>query len=679
MNNSPEVLWSDKNMIRFLQTPGPIKKVILSTILLVFCGAMVITLIPGGLGNEFGFGFAGGPGAGVVASVGGEDVTRVEVEKQARQMLQQQFPRGSSMAAQLLPYFTSQAVQQLIMQKTVLVEAKRMGLRATDEEVRDEIQHGHYAQIFFPGGSFIGQDAYEERLQQANLTVPQFESGVKDQILLDKLRGLVGGAATVSDAEVRAEFEKRNTKAKFDYAVLKKDDLLKTINPTEAELKAFYERNQKSYANSVPEKRKISYVLVETSRLQGEVKISDADVQAYYDQHRDEFRVPEQVNVRQILIKTPLPGPDGKVDPKGLDEARKKADDVLKQLKGGGNFEDLARKFSEDPSGKSGGSVGWVRRGGFPVPEVEKAAFSLPKGGTSDVINAGYAFVILHVDDKQDAHAKTLAEVRSDIEPILKQQKAASLADSEANAVLSQARTSGLEKAAAAKGLQVVNTEFVGRTDALPGIGASQQFTETVFAAREKAPADEVQLPQGFAIYQVDAIRPPQTPTFEEIRSRVESEFKNERVAALLTQKTQELSDRAKAGHDLKKAAKELGAAMKSSDLVLPDGQVPDIGSMTGGASVAFSMKPGEISGPIDNGNTGVVLAVTDRQEPTDQDFAAKKDQIRDSLLLKKQQDLFQLFVANLRDQMEKSGKIKINQEEMKQLTRGAAGSDEGE
>jgi peptidyl-prolyl cis-trans isomerase D len=303
----------------------------------------------------------------------------------------------------------------------------------------------------------------------------------------------------------------------------------------------------------------------------------------------------------------------------------------------------------------------------------------LPKGGSSDVISAGYAFVILHVDDKQDAHAKTLAEVKPDIEPILKQQKAARAAESQASALVSQARSVGLDKAASSKGLQAVNTDFVGRADALPGIGASQQFTEAVFSAKEKAPADEVQLPQGYAIYEVSAVKPPQTPTFEDIRPRVETEFKNERVATLLTQKTQELSDRAKASHDLKKAAKELGAAVKTSDMVLPDGQVPDVGSMTGGASVAFTLKSGEISGPIDNGNTGVVLSVVERQEPTDQDFTAKKDQIRDSLLLKKQDDLFALFVGNLKDQMEKSGKIKINQDEMKQLTRGAPGGDEGE
>jgi peptidyl-prolyl cis-trans isomerase D len=374
-----------------------------------------------------------------------------------------------------------------------------------------------------------------------------------------------------------------------------------------------------------------------------------------------------------------LPGPDGKVDQKGIDDARKKAEDVLKQLKAGAKFEDLAKKYSEDPSAKSGGSVGWIKRGGFPVPDVDKAAFSLPKGGTSDVINAGYAFVILRVDDKQDAHLKTVAEVKDQAEPVIKQQKAQQAADAEASALLSQARTGGLDKAAGAKGMQAVTTDFISRTDSLPGIGASPQFTEAVFSAAEKSPPDEVQLAQGYAIYQLEAIKPPATPTFEEIRSRVETEFKNERAGTLLTQKTQELSDRAKADHDLKKAAKELGATMKTSDFVKPDGQVPDIGSMAGPASAAFTLKPGDISGPIDSGNTGAVLSILDKQAPPDSEFASKKDQIRDTLVQNEQSELFGLFMANLRDQMEKSGKIKINEQEMKSLTKQQAAGDEGE
>ncbi len=663
-------------MIRFLQTPGPIKKIVLGGLLTVISVFMVITLVPGFGSTDF---FGTAPTRGVVAKVAGADITSQEVQRQAREMVHQQFPRGGAQASMLLPFFASQAAQQLIQRQALIAEAEHLGLRATDEAVRDELQHGRYSQTFFPAGNFIGEAAYEELLQQHDLTVTQFERSVKEDILIDKLRSLIAGGAMVTDAEIRQKFEKENTKIKFDYAVLRKDDILKELHPTDSELKAFYDRNKATYNNSIPEKRKIKYVLIDTAKLQSEAQVSQQDLQNYYDQHRDEFRMPEQVNVRQILIKTPLPGSDGKVDQKGVDAAQKKAQDVLAQLKGGAKFEDLAKKYSEDPSSKDGGSVGWIKRGGFPVPDVDKAAFSLPKGGTSDVINAGYAFVILRVDDKQDAHVKTLAEVKDQIEPLIKQQKAQQAADSEANALLSQARSGGLDKAAAAKNMPVVATDFISRTDSLPGIGSSPQFTEAVFTAAEKSPPDQVQVPQGFVIFELEAIKPPGTPTFEEIHSRVETEFKNERAGTLLTQKTQELSDRAKADHDLKKAAKELGATMKTSDFVLPDGQVPDIGSMSGAASVAFTLKPGDISGPVDSGNTGVVLAILDKQAPTDADFAAKKDQIRDTLVQSKQSELFGLFMANLRDQMEKSGKIKINEQEMKALTKQQGGGDEGE
>jgi peptidyl-prolyl cis-trans isomerase D len=200
-------------------------------------------------------------------------------------------------------------------------------------------------------------------------------------------------------------------------------------------------------------------------------------------------------------------------------------------------------------------------------------------------------------------------------------------------------------------------------------------LTDAIFTASEKSPPDVVQIPQGYVVFQLLGIRPPATPTFEEIHSRVESEFKNERAGFLLQQKTQELSDRAKSEHDLKKAAKELGATMKTSDLVLPDGQVPEVGSLSGAASSIFSLKPGEISGPISVGN-GVVAQLLEKQAPTEQDFAQKKDQIRESLLQSKQNDLFGLFVTNLRKDMEKSNRIKINQEEMKNLTR--RGAEEG-
>jgi peptidyl-prolyl cis-trans isomerase D len=404
--------------------------------------------------------------------------------------------------------------------------------------------------------------------------------------------------------------------------------------------------------------------------MMAQTQVSQQELEKYYDDHRDEYRVPGQVDVSQILIKKPLPGSDGKVDQKAVEAAHAKADDVLKQLKSGGNFADLAKKYSEDTStAKNGGSLGWIKPDAFPVPAVSNAVGSLAKGATSDVIDAGYAFVILHVNDKQDARVKSLDEVKAQIEPLIKQQKAGQAAQQQSDQLLADARNTNLEKAAAARGLQVITTDFVTSKDVLPGIGSDPQFMTSAFSQPANAPPDQAQIHQGYAIYQVTAVKPPSTPTFEEIRGRVEQEFKNERAAQLLSQKTQELADRAKVDHDLKKAAKESGAQFKTSDFVLPDAQVPDVGSMSGPASVAFTLKPGEISGPLDAGNTGVVLSVVEKQAPTDQEFAAKKDQIRDSLLQQNQNELFAMFIENLREQMEKSGKVKINQKELQALT----------
>jgi peptidyl-prolyl cis-trans isomerase D len=663
-------------MIRFLQTPGPVKKIILSAILLVFCGAMVITLIPGGLGASSSL-FNSTPGQGVVATVAGEEVTSHDVLKQAQFMVKQQFRgQNSPMAAQLIPYFAGQAADRLVTEKSLVAEAKRMGLKATDQDVRDELQHGQYASYFFPGGNFIGKEAYENLLASNDTTPQAFEQSVKDEILTRKLIALVTGSATVSDKEIHDEFEKRNTKIKFDYAVLSQEDLRKGLNPTDAELKAYYEKNKASYNNSIPEKRKLEYVFLDRSKILSGVQVSDQDLQAYYNQHQDDFRVPEQVKVSHILIKTPPAGPDGKVDDKAVAEAQKKAQDVLNQVKAGGKFDELAKKYSDDPgSAKQGGELGWIGRGRT-VPEFEKAAFSLPKGQTSDLVKSSYGFHIIHVEDKQDAHVKSLDEVRAQIEPLVKQQKAGKLVEEQANALLASVRADGFDKAAAAKGLNVVNTDFVSKGDPLPGIGVSPQFMNEAFSAHEKDAPNLAQIPQGFAVYQVEGIKPPATPTFEEIRTRVENEFKNERAQQLLEQKVQELSDRAKAEHDLKRAAKELGATLKTSDMVGPEGQVPDVGAMSGPASAAFDLKPGEISGPISagaSGTSGVVIQVLEKEAPPESDFAAKKDQLRDSLLQNKQQELFGVFVAGLRQQMQKDGKIRMNEDEMKKLTKGQA------
>ena len=657
-------------MIRFLQTEGPIKKIVLSGLLLLICAAMAITLIPG-VGNNDTL-----SKPGVIAKVSGEDITIEQVKEAARNIAQRQAQQYGQNAAMLMPFLLQQATQraadQLIDREALLAEAQHMGLKATRQEVKDELQHGRYASLFFPGGNFIGEAEYRVFLQQNNLTPTIFEDNVAKEIVIGKLQALITGSASVSDASVRQEFVKQNTKVKFDYAVLKEDDIKKGLHPTVEELKAYYESHKQNYANSVPEKRKVRYVVLDSSKVQSGVQVTRDDLQAYYNQNRDKYRVPEQIKVSHIWIKMPLPGPDGKIDDKAVAAAQARAEDLLKQLHNGAKFEDVAKKYSEDTgSANVGGSLGWIGKSQMGA-EFEKAASSLPKGQISGVVKTLDGFHIIRVDDKQDAHMKTLDEVKAEIEPAVKQQKTQAAAQKEAEDLLQQAKTKGLDEAAAAKGLHVVTSDFFSRRDLAPGLGPAPQFMDAVFAAAEKSAPEMAATSQGSALFQLLEVKPPATPTFEEIRTKVEDQFKNERASVLLSQKTQELSDRAKSEHDLKKAAKELGATVKTSDLVPPDGQVPDIGSMTGEASVAFNMKPGDISGPINSQGSGAVLALLEVQKPADTDFAAKRDQIRETLLQGKQQQIFGLFITTLRDQMEKSGKIKINQNELKGLIRPA-------
>jgi len=660
-------------MIRFLQQSGQTTKYVLGGLLLIICASMVITLIPGGLGGDI---LGGGPGKGVVAKVDGTEISADEVRQTAKDMLQQQMPQGSAAnVSMLLPFFSQRAAEQLITREALISEAKHMGLRVSPEEVKEDLQHGRYAATFFPGGNFIGQQEYEALLQSHNLTPVKFEESVGNEILLMKLQALIAGTASVSESDIHEQFVKQNTKVKFDYAVLKQEDIKKGLHPTETELKSYYQNHLSTYANSIPEKRQIKYAVIDTNKIEAGIQLTQEDLNSYYRDHRDAYRVPEQVKVSHILIKTPLAGPDGKVDEKGVAEAQHRAEDLLKQIKSGAKFEDLAKKYSEDPgSAKEGGSLGWIGRGQT-VPEFEKAAFSLPKGQISDLIKSSYGFHIIRVDDKQEAHLKSLDEVKSEIEPALKHQKAQQIAQRQAENLLKDAKNTSLDAAAAKQNIPVITSDFFAKRDMLPGLGPSPQFMEAVFAAQEKTAPDIAPTSQGTAVFQLLAIKPPATPTFEEIRTRVEDEFKNEQSKTLLAQKAQELSDRAKAEHDLKKAAKELGATMKTSDLVLPDGQVPEVGSMSGQASVAFTMRPGEITGPITSGSDAAVLQILENQQPTDADFAAKRDQIRDSLLQGKRQERFALFMSNVVDEMTKSGKIKRNQEELKALTRPATES----
>lgn len=654
-------------MIKFLQSGNKAAKYILAGFLLILAASMVTYLIPGFMGSDT------VTTSGVVATVGGQEIHREDVSRIVDEERQQQ-----AYPSQFIPFLNQRAVQELIQEAEIAYEGERLGLNVSDKELQDELQNGAYKQTLFPNGKWIGADQYKQLLLQYNRTPETFEREVKANLLRRKLFSVVAANATVSESDLNQAFKDKNTKVKFQYALIKMEDVLKTIKPTDTELRAFFAANQMRYLNAIPEKRAIRYFVLNDKDAESKITVDPAEVQNYYASNHDAFSMPARVRARHILISTPPAGPDGKVDPKAVDEARAKAQDILKQLKAGGDFAALANKYSNDPGNedltthaKKGGELGWFNKGAM-VPEFDAKAFSLNKGEISDPVQTSYGFHIIQVEDKEDARMKPLSEVKAEIEKTLKQQKLNAQLNKLSAEAGDIAQKQGLEKAAAKYNAPIQSSNPVAQTDSLAGIGSQPTFMSAVFGATEKSGPQIGRIPTGYVIFEVTKIEPPRKPSFEEIKDRVATDFKNERGADLLRRKTQEMADRAHAEHDLAKAAKEAGATIKTSELVGRTGQVTDIGSMGGPASAAFNLKQGEISGPLTFGQNQGVLQVVERQEPStsDPDFAKQRDQLHDELIQQKQQELLSMFMGDLSARLEKEGKVKINKAEMDNLTK---------
>jgi peptidyl-prolyl cis-trans isomerase D len=648
-------------MIRILQQDNRITKIIFAVIIGFAVITMVITLVPGIFDN------ASTNDAAVFATVKqpgffgrtfGEStpIKTVEVNQLAsRQLQQQHFPDA------LLPYFIPRAGQILVQRAILKHEADRMNLQVSDEDLRRELQTGPFAQYLFPNGTYIGDDAYMNFVQSAfQTTRGDFESQVKSDMELNRLQALITGGVTVSDNAVREAYKVDGTKVKFDYAVISSDDLRKTINPSDAELQDFFKKNAARYANAVPETRKIEYVSFDTSNLPGgKPQISDADVQAYYNAHQDQYQVKEQVKVRHILIAVPA-GADAKTDA----AAKAKAEDILKQIKAGGNFADLASKNSDDPGSKTqGGELGWLDRGKT-VPEFDKEAFTLAPGQTSDLVKTQFGYHILQVEEKKTAHLRPIPEVKAEIVPVLEQQRAGAAEQTFASSLATDAKKNGLDKAAAAKGLHVVTTDFVAKDGVIPGLADGAPLLTQAFSVVKGADPAPVATGYGFAVFQVVDIKPAHAPEFADYKTHILEDYREQQLPQLLSAQLNKLDDRAKVLNDLKKAAAEMNVPLKTSDLVGKDAQVPDLGAMSGAGSVAFSLAKGAISGPINAGRVGVVLSVIDKQEPTPDDIAKNFAATREKLLNDQREEIFRIYIGELTQRYEKSGAVRFSKKQ---------------
>jgi peptidyl-prolyl cis-trans isomerase D len=658
-------------MIRILQQDTKATKILFGIIIGAAIVSMVVYLIPGLL-NDNTTQDASGVYAtvhppGVWGRIFGPDtsVKTDQVTRTARRMLmQQRIPE--SMAQQLMPMVLQRAGNISIEQAILQQEADRLHLQVSDEDLRNFLRTGPFAPYLFPNGQYVGDDGYINFINQMidpQLSRTDFEKQLKQDLELQRLQALVTGAVTVPDRAVREAYRQAGTKVKFDYAVVSAEDLKKTINPSDADLQAFFKQNSARYANAIPETRKIQYVAFTAANLPGgKPQVTDGEIQAYYNSHVAEYKTEEQVKTRHILI-TSRAGADAQTD----NAAKAKAQDVLKQLQAGGTFADLAKKYSEDPGSKDqGGELPLVPTAGLD-PAYAKAAMALNPGQTSGLVKSQFGYHIIQTEQKQPAGTKPLTEVKDSIVQVLQQQKAGQAEQQLANQLAEDAKKNGIEKAAAAHGLHAVTTDYVAHDGVIGGLSDASTLLNQAFSAGKGAAPATASTGDGFAIFQVLDVRPAHAPEFAEYKSHILEDYRNERAPRLVQDQLRKLDDRAKVLNDLQKAAAELKIPVKSSDLVGQDGQVPDLGAMTGGASVAFSLPKGGVSGPISTADGGAVLSVTDKQEPSADDLAKNFDRMRDQLLSEQRDQMFNVFVGTLAKRYEDGKGIRLSKQAAQQ------------
>jgi len=623
-------------------------RITLSVLLGLVGLSMVTYLIP-----TTGTGTSSNADTTVVASIGKEDLTSQEAAKQI-----QNVTRSRQLPAELLAIYVPQIVQQLITDRAMAYEANRLGIRVTSDETENAILDSMPAQIVKDGK--VDAATLNALLQQQGVTMADLKDEMSRQLLINRLREIVSEGVVVAPREIADEFHRKNDKVRIDYAVLTPAKYQAEAEPTEADIKAYYDAHKASF--TTPEKRSLGIILLDPGKLQTPPP-QDAALRKDYAAKQDTFRTPERVQARHILIKS---------DASNDAAMKAKAEGILKQIQAGGDFAKLAMENSDDPGSKAqGGELGFIVKGQT-VPEFEKAAFSLQPGQTSGLVKTNYGYHIIQVEKHEQAHLASFEEVKGQLFTDAMQRAQAAEMQNLADKAVAELHKDPLhpEKAAEALGTTVIHADNIQTGDPIPGIGVSKEFSDAIAPLRKgEMTAGPIVLPGNkVVVASVTDYQPARQATLEEAKADIRNKASQEKVQQILLTKSKELFDKTQAmGGDRTKAAKEMGIEVKTSPDVNRDAAIEGVGNAST-IPDAFTKPLGAILGPFAVvGGRGVAKVVA--RTPADlSGLPAQTASIREGLRQQKARDRATLFEDGLKKRLQEQGKLKIHQDAITRL-----------
>ncbi|MBF7980069.1 MULTISPECIES: peptidylprolyl isomerase [Rahnella] len=371
-----------------------------NVVLKIILALIILSFILTGVGNYL----VGGSGD-YAAKVNGQEIGRAQLEQAVqnqRNRLQQQLGDQFSALAGSEGYMQQLRQESLsnLIDVTLLDQySKKLGIAVSDQQIKDAI----FATPQFQTDGRFDNAKYLQSIQSMGYTADNFAQLMKRQLISQQLEQAFGQSDFVLPVESKSLGELILQSRDVQTATLDTNALAAKQQVTDAELQAFYDQNKNSFIS--PEQVKISYIEMDAAAMQGKTDVTDADISAYYDQHKNEFGQPERRRYSVIVLKT-----------------QADADAVAAELAKGTDFAALAKTKSTDAlSAKQGGDLGWMEPE-TTLPEFKNANLTT-KGQVSGVIKSDSGFFILRLEDVTPEKVKPLAEVRNTITDKLKQEK----------------------------------------------------------------------------------------------------------------------------------------------------------------------------------------------------------------------------------------------------------------
>jgi peptidyl-prolyl cis-trans isomerase D len=532
-----------------------------------------------------------------------------------------------------------QVVDGLISQKLMLQEAKKLNLRVSDQELVETIQG---IEAFKTAGSF-DNNRYRAIMQQIRITPEIFEERHRQDMLIDKLKSMVNGGIHVSEGEVREWYTHNNATVNIDF-VLFTPDSYKNIEPSNEELKTFFEENKASYKTET--RVKVRYLIFNPDKYKEKVGIEPTDIADYYESFPDEFRTEKTVEARHILFKVAQSAPDATVE-----SVRQKAVAVLKEARGGKDFAELAKKHSEDATKDKGGHLGTFKRETMVTPFADKA-FSMAAGEISDPVRTEFGWHIIKVEKVNETSVHSLEEATQSIREKLIDKKERELAFAAAESAYDTAFSDGtLEKIAAALKMDLKLTDFFNKTGNPLDIAEASRFASTAFELDDKAISNVLELKEGYVILQRIETDPEKIPELSAVQPTVRLDLIKRKQAEKAKTDAETCLTALKTGAPMGTEAEKYGVKPVRTGFFKRNEAIPQVGYERQIAQVAFELsKDKNLPESVLQGTKGVyVIQFVERKPPAPDGFAAEKKKIGEQLQMQKERAFFTQWLEKVR------------------------------